>query len=247
MALARPRNWTSPDRTRILITGDSHSMDTYSMIVQHAESYPDMTFLRRPFTVTPSDNSCFLDDHAKAARLFRSAEYETAEIVLISERFRVIKAQLDCLERYIQRLKADGKDVVLASLGNLYGFPKIDLDGSDHFLKLHLRETYLTAADEYFLEGGTPQTLPTYERRYFDLLWEEMITPVNAALTEIAARHDIRFLAKQDYQCDAEARRCPLITPEGRKIYYDNNHLTVAGAHYLGGIAAKMGWLDIKD
>lgn len=239
--------WSDPDRTRVLITGDSHSKDTYSMIVQHAESYPDMTFLRRAFTVTASDNSCFLDDHAEAARLFRSAEYETAEIVLISERFRVIKAQLDCLDRYIQRLKADGKDVVLTSLGNLYRRPKIDLAGSNHFLELHLRESRLTAADAYFLEGGTPQTLPTYERRYFDLRLEDMITPVNAALTEIAARHDIRFLAKQDYQCDAKARRCQLITPEGRKIYYDGHHLTVAGAHYLGGIAAKMGWLDLED
>ncbi len=46
--------------------------------------------------------------------------------------------------------------------------------------------------------------------------------------------------------CDLEKKECDYVTPEGYKIFYDNDHYTREGAKYFGKKIHEMNWFNIN-
>ena len=57
---------------------------------------------------------------------------------------------------------------------------------------------------------------------------------INNQLSDISEKYEIKYLKKQDFLCNEENKLCDALTPDGNKIFFDNDHYTLKGAKYLG-------------
>ena len=69
---------------------------------------------------------------------------------------------------------------------------------------------------------------------------------INKTLRQIAKEEKIIFLSKQNFQCSDEFKKCDVLTQEGFKIYYDDNHYTIKGAKYFGEKIFKLKMFEMK-
>ncbi len=229
-------NFDSPN-PKLLIWGDSHGFDFFQIL--QASKYASQFNIRScelRLVIFEEDKT---DQHyvAEAAKgnikptenCMNSKIMEEAEFVIISDSFEPY--ELPYLRNAIQYLKGRGKSVIV--LGRSLRWPA----------KPQLR----TFLDERFLENGNSLYGIDFdeageqfydERRKFE---EGDIDTIR----EITEAEGAVFLDKRDYQCDLAAEMCDLVTAEMRKIYADNNHVTLEGAEHFGAKISEMDWFDI--
>lgn len=227
-----------PDITRILIIGNSHSMDLYNVFASNLERFPNLEFAR--YGIQMSDL-----DHPEGLALYRSPNYEAADVVMVSTRWSTFRFErqsrgrndFDGLEALVQRAREDGKLVVLTS--ETPQFPQFgNLTLADH-LVLKLGRLRVDGV------GSAAEVADYVNRRYFETVGTNPRTRVtNTRLREVARRHGLVFLDKEDVLCDKPACRCFGLVDDGAKSYRDYGHFTLAGARYFGERAAAIGWLD---
>jgi peptidoglycan/LPS O-acetylase OafA/YrhL len=224
--------------TRVLVVGNSHSMDLYNVFTIRPELFPSFEFAR--YGIQISDLA-----HPEGESLYRSPNYRAADVVMVSTRWSTFRfeaqsrgrSDFDGLEALMRRSRSDGKLLVLTS--ETPQFPQFgNLTLADHLvLKLgRLRSEGVqsgTAAADFV------------NRRYFEALGGSVRTQAtNARLRDIAQRHGLVFLDKEDIICDKPQCSCFGIVDDGMKSYRDYGHFTLAGARFFGERAAALGWLD---
>ena len=69
---------------------------------------------------------------------------------------------------------------------------------------------------------------------------------INSYLEKLSKKKEIIYLDKINYLCDKKEKKCKLLTPEGFKIFYDNQHYTKKGAQYLAKEIFKKKWLNFN-
>ena len=88
------RPYPSTGTLNVLVTGDSHSKDTFNMFALNPDLYPGLAFNRlRAETSEEKKNHCFLDDPDKLESIIGSDVFRDSNVVIISERFRKNRAQ----------------------------------------------------------------------------------------------------------------------------------------------------------
>lgn len=240
--LSATPQWGEAGQIDVLVTGDSHAQDLFNMLALNAALHPGVAFNVRAISVTDV-GPCFLHEPERASQWSKDPDFVRSDLIVISERFRRRKSDLACLDAYLAFLARQEKPAILTSLSNIYRRKRVSAEGLGHFSRLHAANNAPVLADNYLLRSDKSDALlARYEADHFALRKADEIARTNAALREIAARHGVIFLSKQAYQCDADAGRCDLLTPEGRKIYHDRSHYTLQGARYLGQKAHGMGW-----
>ena len=85
------------------------------------------------------------------------------------------------------------------------------------------------------------------EKKYFYSQNNSKYTnKINRSLNSIALKQDIKILNKSVYHCNFKLKKCDFITNEGKKINFDRDHYTIAGAKYLGNLIFENKWLDLN-
>jgi hypothetical protein len=74
-----------------------------------------------------------------------------------------------------------------------------------------------------------------------ELMYEDLNNKkeINEKIYEIAKKNSIPVVKRQDIFCNEKLKRCPILTPEGQKIYYDYGHLTNEGAKFFSNYIEK--------
>ena len=90
----------------------------------------------------------------------------------------------------------------------------------------------VTISDLVLLSEGEIKTNEG-EKMQYNSISEDSIS-VNRKIRELAFKHKIKFINKYDYLCDQKNKSCKIFDEKGRKIYFDNSHLTIAGATLMG-------------
>ena len=68
---------------------------------------------------------------------------------------------------------------------------------------------------------------------------------VNKKLLHIAKKNNVKILLTEKYLCNFVKKTCGLLTPKGKKIFWDYGHYTLDGAKYFGKKIYEMNWLKI--
>ena len=92
-----------------------------------------------------------------------------------------------------------------------------------------------TISDEFLSNIGrlpNEEEKKDLEKKYFISMHDHK--KINNDLEEISIDKQIIYLDKYDYLCSSLKRRCDVLTDNFLKIYYDEDHYTLAGAKYLG-------------
>ena len=62
---------------------------------------------------------------------------------------------------------------------------------------------------------------------------------LNKKIKLTAKRNNIFLIEREKIFCNFDEKRCPSITNEGYKIYYDYGHITEKGANFFARIIEK--------
>ena len=62
---------------------------------------------------------------------------------------------------------------------------------------------------------------------------------INKKIKLIAKRNNIFLIEREKIFCNFDKKRCPSVTEEGYKIYYDYAHITDKGADFFARIIEK--------
>ena len=68
----------------------------------------------------------------------------------------------------------------------------------------------------------------------------------NEKLKKIALENNIKFLNPFDLFCEDNKKICYVLTDEGKKIYWDYGHSTIAGLKYISKINEKTDWFNLN-
>jgi hypothetical protein len=59
---------------------------------------------------------------------------------------------------------------------------------------------------------------------------------INQQIELIAKKNNVLFIKREKIFCNFDLKRCPSITEEGYKIYWDYGHITDKGAEFFARI-----------
>ena len=83
------------------------------------------------------------------------------------------------------------------------------------------------------------------EKKYFNYTKVFSLKDTNSELKKISKEYKIKFLDKNLFMCNKLIETCDIITTKFEKIYWDGEHITVAGSYYLTDKISKLNWLNI--
>jgi peptidoglycan/LPS O-acetylase OafA/YrhL len=233
------RLWYSNDEatTKILIVGNSHSRDLFSMFSQNAELFPKLEFARygtELSCLTPADSGSF----------FQAPNYKAADIILVSTAWRdrgcgpgpMIQNDFQAIEFLANATRRDGKVIALTSL--MLRFPQFDSATLADTLVLDA----LARSPDRSLDREA--LVHAINRRYFETRNDRAAAvETNELLRELASRHRLILLDKEDFVCDFAAHECLGVTREHEKTLYDSSHVTREGASAFGRRIHAIDWL----
>lgn len=199
-----------------LIVGNSHSKDTFNALQLNQDLFPDSQFARYAI----GDRFHRRD----LVGLLKSPNYQAVTDVVISTRYQ--SGSLDGVRRFAEQVRRDGKALSILGPSPEY----------------KLREN-LPPFDWYIQRAPADFTAEDLSQ----LAWQErepVTDEFRAKLTQIAEQSGARLFWKEDLACDAEARRCNVMTPDGLKAHYDYGHYTLDGARWFGQRIHQLGWFE---
>jgi len=142
-------------------------------------------------------------------------QYIKSDLIILSGRYN--ENDLDILDNLIKLLKLDDKKIIIF----------------DNHLEQSLRNQ-LNRLDYYvFVYKKFPdkKNLKKIEEdMYKDLKNKE---EVNLRIKKIAKENNIAFIEREKIFCDKIEKKCPSITDDGYKIYYDYSHITEDASEFF--------------
>ncbi len=236
-------HWENSSSVKVLIVGDSHSRDTFNMLQLNKELLNGLSFKRYGRNKSNTQISCFNENYSDYEsfrnEFYSSKLYKTADVLLISNSWGkstcrenrkdwVRSAELDGLEYLIRRIITDGKKVIV--LGQSPLFHKIKKQYVvDHYASKSLNNP------SHQKPKTTIELKEEVDRLLYTRLRLKVVRQKNQRLSEITRSLNTPMLmSKLSSICDFETKKCESMNHEGYRTLYDNSHLTLKGAEYLG-------------
>ena len=220
-------DFTSKNKIKILIFGNSHGRDFFNMFAPNKELFPNYEF-------------SMMDGQVHCLKFFNEKRlckkkiikkmlniFNQSDVFIISTLYS--QADLKELDKVIQILKSHKKRIIITS--NSPGF--------------YYKNSRLLIDEFYFKNRRLPiqEEKLLIEKTKFKSKENHNLT--HQILKEISRRNNIRFLNKDDYVCNDIEQKCFILTEENEKINYNRSHTTLAGAKYFGKKIAATNWLKI--
>jgi len=148
-------------------------------------------------------------------------QYDNSDLIILSSRY--IGEDLKILDKLIKILKNDNKKIIVFNNA------------------LHQTMTGRFNRLDYFVYKNkrfpNKIELKNIEKNmYLDLLNTKEI---NEEIEFITKNNDVFFIKREKIFCNFYEKRCPSITEEGYKLYWDYSHITDKGAEFFAGIIEK--------
>ena len=108
-------------------------------------------------------------------------------------------------------------------------------------------KNYFSLVDEFYHKN---KRLPDQkekillEKKYYKTKKVNSVI-INNELKKISKNTKTKLLEKKKLFCNEKTKRCQFLTDQNNKIYYDNYHLTIQGAIFIGQKIFKTGWLEL--
>ena len=223
-------------KTNILIVGNSHGRDTFNVFHLNEDLFKDYEF-----SIINVHVACFhhflsnetlplycrQNFSGKNKKLAKNI-FSNSDLIILSTQW--IDEDFEILNVFIEKLKSSNKKIVL--LNNSLEV-NIKIRRGFHILDFFV-----------FLNRRLPneKELDEIEKDMFKQLKNK--SKLNKKLVEIAKKHNIKILFKEDYLCNLNEKKCSVMTDENKKISWDYAHYTLDGAKYLGKRIYENKWFN---
>jgi len=144
-------------------------------------------------------------------------QYDSSELIILSTKYSV--KDLMVLDDLIKILKKDNKEIIIFD-NALEQIVKTSnrFNRLDYYISLHNK----------FPEKNI---LERIEQEMFNDLKRKK--DINLKVKNIAKRNKIPLIQRDKIFCNIDEKRCPSVTEEGYKIYFDHCHITDRGANFF--------------
>jgi hypothetical protein len=142
-------------------------------------------------------------------------QYIKSDLIIMATRYS--ENDLDVLDKLIKLLKLDNKKIIIFD-NALEQSTRIQLNRLDYYIFLHKK--FPDKKDLKIIE----------EDMYKDLINKKEL---NLRIKNIAKENNIPFIEREKIFCDKIEKRCPSITHNGYKIYYDSGHITQDASEFF--------------
>ena len=148
-------------------------------------------------------------------------QYDNSDLIILSTRYSV--GDLKILEDLIKILKEDNKKIIIF----------------DNALEQTIRDGFNRLDYYVYLNKKLPNKndLKKIEEDIFLDLKNK--SNINQQIELIAKKNNVPFIKREKIFCNFDLKRCPSITKEGYKIYWDYGHTTDKGAEFFAKIIEK--------
>ena len=156
--------------------------------------------------------------------------FNLSDIILIAPNYKDDLKSYKNLEDIILNLKKKNKKVILISqMPNFYF--KNNRTSIDHF---------------YFKNNRLPNSveLTLLEKEKFELI-PNSVNKIDYNLQIIAKKYNLKILDRKKLICEDVLKKCFILTSLNEKINIDSDHLSIAGANFVGKRISKLKWLKI--
>jgi len=148
-------------------------------------------------------------------------QYDNADLIILSSAYH--HTDLNILDNLIKILKKDNKKIIVfdnaLNQTTIAGFNRLD---------------YYIFKNKKIPEENILKKIE--EDMYLDL---KNMKEDNEKIELIANDNDVIFIKREKIFCNYDLKRCPSLTQEGYKIYWDYGHITDKGAEFFAKIIEK--------
>jgi peptidoglycan/LPS O-acetylase OafA/YrhL len=244
---ANNQTFQSQNRIKVLIIGDSHSLDLFNILFINKYLFKEYEFLRYGYNFFWQGND--FDKINKNIINFQNSKiFKQSDVILISDNFtnnHIIEFKaLKKLDDFLSFFKSK-KKIILTSNANIYDSNKrfgglYNLTLFDYFL--------LDNSDEkkFIDKNLSTDKMLQINQYYFSNRKLDLIKKINNELRLISKKHSIKILYKENFQCNIEQQICFGVTPNGFKTNHDPSHFTREGAKFFGKRISKINWLKLE-
>ena len=221
------------NRKNVLIVGNSHAEDVLNILSKtnlknkiyfnltspkvrkddynYQISYLHDYFVEKKAIIDFYDGNFF--DHLEK-------QYENSDLIIFSTQYQ--SNDLKILDNLIKKIKKDKKKIII--FDNALEQTTNRFNRLDYYIYKHKK----------FPEKNTLKNIE--EKMFKDLKNKK---DINKKINLIAKRNNIFLVKREKIFCNFEEKRCPSVTEEGYKIYYDYGHITDKGADFFARIIEK--------
>jgi peptidoglycan/LPS O-acetylase OafA/YrhL len=216
-------------KKNVLIVGNSHAQNLlnilsktnltnkiYFNLTSPKVGKDDYTYQVNYLYKFLTEKKAIIDGHNVDGYGHLNKQYEKSDLIILSTRYK--DADLDVLDKLIKLLKLDNKKIIIF----------------DNALEQNTYHNYLNRLDNYvFLYKKFP------DKKNLKIIEEDMYidlnnkAEVNLKIMNIAKINGIPFIKRERLFCDKIEKRCPSITDNGYKIYYDYGHITEDASEFF--------------
>ena len=245
---ANNQKFQSKDKIKVLIIGDSHSLDLFNVFFLNKNLFKKYEFLRYGYNFFWHNNLSVNLNNKNISDFQNSEIFLQSDVILISNNFSdndtIDDKAFKKLEDFIYLFKKN-KKIILTSNANIYKSNKkfnnlYSLTLFDYFL-LNNAEVL-----EYIDKDLSSDDIYQINHYYFNNRKIDLINIINDKLELISKKHNIKILNRQDFQCYIEKKICFGVTYDGFKTNYDPSHFTFEGAKFFGKRISTLNWFKIN-
>ena len=217
------------NRRNVLIVGNSHGDDVLKILsktklannIYFNTPSPkvkksDCNFQVRYFYRFLTENKTIMDECNDDFLNHLKKQYRKSELIIIATQYH--ENDLDILDQLIKIIKKNNKKIIVFNNALEQSTKKGLLNRLDYFVFKNTKFPDMK------------QLKKIEEQMYEDLKNKEKI---NVKIKMIANKNKIPLIEREKIFCDIMKKRCPSITEDGFKIYWDKYHVTGKGADYL--------------
>jgi peptidoglycan/LPS O-acetylase OafA/YrhL len=214
------------EKKRVLIIGDSYSIDIFNSFYQNRNLYPDSNFYRMEialdffgrtsstrFNLTVTENN------------LKNKIFINSQIIILAYRYETW--DLKSLEKLIIFLKKNNKKIILIE-------KKPEFDTINHPVRTQFDIYFL---NKYYQNNNNKPNKDDYirvDQIMFKKRTTQAYKAINEQIKKISLQHSIYSIDLEKYVCDLINYKCSSVTENGYKVYYDYGHYTLEGASFLG-------------
>jgi len=222
------------DRKNVLLVGNSHAEDILEILSKtylkkkiyfnltspknKKDGYNFQIYYLYDFLTKINNN---MDINSDEVFKHVRKQYEKADLIILTSRYK--SNDLAILDDLIKKIKKDKKSIIIFD-NALEQTTKGGLNRLDYYI---------------FKKKQFPdkKNLKNIEEKMFEDLERSKI--LNSKIELIAKNNDIFFIKRAQIFCNFNEKKCPSVTQDGYKIYWDYGHITSKGAEFFAKIFEK--------
>ncbi|MDC0617388.1 hypothetical protein OAO90_04070, partial [Candidatus Pelagibacter ubique] len=222
------------NKEKILIVGNSGGRNFYNIINSQKENISNIDLsildLEIRCLINYIENTDCIIDLKKVPKMntlygikddrdTNIYNFLNANTIILSSRWT--SGDIKSIQSILKNKKIKNKKIIIAS----------------NFIEFNLSKPWITLIDEKIFDNNNldlnQNKVHIIKKKYFEKINEKRLLD-NIKLKNLSKQYNLKYLNLDKLYCDFNLKLCEFFTPNKKKLFFDDYHLTRLGFQYIG-------------